>query len=138
MIFLGQRKIRKSLQVVRKRRRCCESNYTFVKSQPQSLFSGKKFSENGVKIILKKFKTKSRVILIFLGRSFLEVSAAELINSIEHNYEQQANKTSGKKSCLLGSKTKQIRCRLRVYTSSCFLHINLKRSYDIIAYNKML
>ena len=111
-----------------------------MKSEPQSLFSGKKFSENAVKIILKKLKTKNRVILIFFfwGGGGLEVSAAELINSIEHNYEQQANKTSGKKGCLLGSKTKQIRCRLRVYTSSCFLHINLKRSYDIIAYNKML
>ena len=32
-----------------------------------SLFSGKKFSENAVKIILKKSKTKSRVILIFFG-----------------------------------------------------------------------
>ena len=80
-------------------------NYRFVKSQPQSLFSGKKFLGNGVKIILKKLKTKSTVILIFLGggegKFFLEVSAAELINSIEHNYEQQANKTSGKRSCSL-------------------------------------
>ena len=44
-------------------------------------------------------KTKRRVILIFLGgKIFLEVSAAELMNSIEHNYEsEQANKTSGKK-----------------------------------------
>ena len=44
-------------------------------------------------------KTKRRVILIFFGGEiFLEVSAAELINSIEHNYEsEQANKTSGKK-----------------------------------------
>ena len=92
-----------------------------------------------VKIILKESKMKSRVILIFFFREiFVGVSAAELINSIEHNYEQQANKTSGKKSYLLGSKPKQIRCRMRVYTSSCFLHINLKRSYDIIAYNKML
>ena len=44
-------------------------------------------------------KTKRRVILIFFGggKIFLEVSAAELINSIEHNYEsEQANKTSGK------------------------------------------
>ena len=69
-----------------------------MKSQPQSLFPGKKFSENAVKIILKKSNTKIRVILIFFGGEiFLEVSAAELINSIEHNYEQQANKTSGKK-----------------------------------------
>ena len=90
-----------------------------------------------VKMILKESKMKSRVILIFFREIFVGVSAAELINSIEHNYEQQANKTSGKKSCL-GSKTKRIRCRLRVYASSCFLHINLKRSYDIIAYNKML
>ena len=134
MIFLGQGKIRKVCKWSGKG--VGVVNYRFVKSQPQSLFSGKKFLGNGVKIILKKLKTKSRVILIFWGGNFfLEVSAAELINSIEHNYEQQANKTSGKKSCL-GSKTKQIRCRLRVYTSSCFLHINLKRSYDIIAYNK--
>ena len=45
-------------------------------------------------------KTKRRVILIFFlgGGIFLEVSAAELINSIEHNYESElANKTSGKK-----------------------------------------
>ena len=35
-----------------------------------SLFSSKKFSENTVKIILKKSKTKSRVILIFLGGKF--------------------------------------------------------------------
>ena len=45
-------------------------------------------------------KTKRRVILIFFGGGeiFLEVSAAELINSIEHNYEcEQSNKTSGKK-----------------------------------------
>ena len=70
-----------------------------MKSQPQSLFSGKKFSENAGKIILKESKTKSRVILIsFFGKFFLEVSAAELINSIEHNYyKQQANKTSRKK-----------------------------------------
>ena len=55
-----------------------------------------------MKIILKKSKTKSKVILIFFffggGGFFLEVSAAELINSIEHNYEsEQANKTSAKK-----------------------------------------
>ena len=51
-----------------------------------------------MKIIFKKSKTESRVILIFFREFFLEVSAAELINSIEHNYEsEQANKTSGKK-----------------------------------------
>ena len=70
------------------------------KSAAKFIF-GKKFSENAVKIILKKSKTKSRVILIFFffggGGIFLEVSAAVLINSIEHNYEQQGNKTSGKK-----------------------------------------
>ena len=38
----------------------CETSAT-------SLFSGKKFSENAVKIILKKSKMKSRVILIFFG-----------------------------------------------------------------------
>ena len=52
-----------------------------MKSQPQSLFSSKKFSENAEKIILKKSKTKSRVIsdLFLRGKFFLEVSAAELI-----------------------------------------------------------
>ena len=51
-----------------------------------------------MKIIFKKSKTESRVILIFFREFFLEVSAAELINSIEHNYEsEKANKTSGKK-----------------------------------------
>ena len=51
-----------------------------------------------MKIIFKKSKTESRVILIFFRDFFLEVSAAELINSIEHNYEsEKANKTSGKK-----------------------------------------
>ena len=64
-----------------------------MKSQPQSLFSSKKFSENAVKIILKKSKTKSRVILIFFwgGGIFLEVSAAELItllNKIINLYKQ--------------------------------------------------
>ena len=61
MIFLGQGKIRKvckwsgkGIGVVK----VCEKSAT-------SLFSGKKFSENAVKIILKKSKTKSRVILIF-------------------------------------------------------------------------
>ena len=98
MIFLGQGKIRKVCKWSGKG--VGVVNYRFVKSQPQSLFSGKKFLGNGVKIILKKLKTKSTVILIFFGgegKFFLEVSAAELINSIEHNYEQQANKTSEKK-----------------------------------------
>ena len=63
-----------------------------MKSQPQSLFSGKKFSENAVKIILKKSKTKSRVIFIFFREIFLEVSAAGLINSIEHNIIMNLNK----------------------------------------------
>ena len=53
-----------------------------MKSELQSLFSGKTFLENAVKIILKKSKTKSRVILIFFREIFLVVSAAELINSL--------------------------------------------------------
>ena len=43
-------------------------------------FLVKSFSENAVKIIFKKLKTKSRVILIFFffgGGIFLEVSADE-------------------------------------------------------------
>ena len=71
-----------------------------MKSQPQSLFSSKKFSENAVKIILKKSKTKSRVILIFFfwgGGDFFRSFCCRVNNSIEHNYEsEQANKTSGK------------------------------------------
>ena len=65
MIFLGQGKIRKVCKWSGKG--VGVVNYRFVKSQPQSLFSGKKFLGNGVKIILKKLKTKSTVILIFLG-----------------------------------------------------------------------
>ena len=53
-----------------------------MKSELLSLFSGKTFLENAVKIILKKSETKSRVILIFFREIFLVVSAAELINSL--------------------------------------------------------
>ena len=45
-------------------------NVKVCEKSAASLFSGKKFSENAVKIILKKSKTKSRVILIFLGGKF--------------------------------------------------------------------
>ena len=52
-------------------------NYRFVKSQLQSLFSGKKFSEKTVKIIKNKVKNiKSRVILNFFAGFFLQVSVA--------------------------------------------------------------
>ena len=72
-----------------------------MKSQPQSLFSSKKFSENSVKIILKKSKTKNRVIMIFfLGgrKNFFRSFWCRVNSSMEHNYEsEQANKTSGKK-----------------------------------------
>ena len=52
-------------------------NYRFVKSQLQSLFSGKKFSEKTVKIIKNKVKNiKSRVILNFCAGFFLQVSVA--------------------------------------------------------------
>ena len=116
------------------RHRCCEGLWKVSCKVYFLVKSFRKCSENH----FKTSKTKSRVILIFLGGNILR-SFCCWINkqSIEHNYDQQANKTSGQKSCL-GSKTKQIRCRVRVYTSSCFLHIDLKRSYDIIAYNKML
>ena len=72
-----------------------------MKSQPQCLFSNKKFSENSVKIILKKSKTKNRVIMIFFlagGKIFLEVSGAELIAlwNIIMNLNKQT-KPQGKK-----------------------------------------
>ena len=51
--------------------------YRFVKSQLQSLFSGKTFSEKTVKIIKNKVKNiKSRVILNFFPGFFLQVSVA--------------------------------------------------------------
>ena len=47
----------------------------------------------------KKVKNREKSTIDFFFREFfLEVSAAELINAIEHNYEsEKANKTSGKK-----------------------------------------
>ena len=66
--------------MVRKRHTCCEG----LKRQPQSLFSGKKFSENTVKIILKKSKTKGRVTLFIFFKEFFYkfLLLIELINSI--------------------------------------------------------
>ena len=60
VIFLGQGKIRK----------VCKWSGKGIGVQPQSLFSGKKFSENTVKIIPKKSKMKSRVVLIFFSGIF--------------------------------------------------------------------
>ena len=68
-------------------------NYRFVKSQLQSLFSGKNVSEKTVKIIKNKVKNiKSRVILNFFhGIFFTSFCCCQLINM--HNYnEQQANR----------------------------------------------
>ena len=45
-------------------------NVKVCENSAATLFSGKKFSENVVKIILKKSKTKSRVILNFWGVNF--------------------------------------------------------------------
>ena len=49
-------------------------NVKVCEKSATSLFSGKKFSENAVKIVLKKSKTKSRVILIFFGGGNLFIS----------------------------------------------------------------
>ena len=112
-----------------------------MKSQPQSLFSSKKFSENAVKIILKKLKTKSRVILSFFfgggGGIFLEVSAAELITllNIIMNLNKQ-RKPQEKKMFREQNKANKVLTESLYF--KLFLHINLKRRYDIISYNKML
>ena len=53
-----------------------------VKSQPQSLFSGEKFSENTVKIIKKVKNQEKSNTDFFGGKFFYKVSAAELNNKL--------------------------------------------------------
>ena len=115
-------------------------NVKVCEKSAASLFSSKKFSENAVKIILKKSKTKSRVILIFFfwgGGIFLEVSAAELITLV--NVIMNLNKqTKPQEKKLFKEQNKANKVLTESLYFKLFLHINLKRRYDIIACNKML
>ena len=83
---------------------------------------------------------KSRVILIFFflgGGIFLEVSAAELITLV--NVIMNLNKqTKPQEKKLFKEQNKANKVLTESLYFKLFLHINLKRRYDIIACNKML